>query len=216
MTKISTILCLLTLIVLSSTYPSHAFYDYKTGRWLNQDPIGYQDGVNLYAYVNSNPVNRVDPRGLCEADCADEPGNEEEQQSTSQSQSLEGCPDPPPKDDENWCREWIWNPFHDSKATCYREIPSRGLGFGRHCCYYENFVGPPVPGDRSVPLSEPVHTDNPAPVIGRMGQEEFVVGLGGLREGDCIYGCLESILHIGNDVILDPIFDLFRFICGAQ
>ena len=45
-------------------YNRNRFYDYYTGCWLNQDPIGYQDGVNLYAYVNSNPVNKTDPRGL--------------------------------------------------------------------------------------------------------------------------------------------------------
>ena len=45
-------------------YNRNRFYDYYTGCWLNQDPIGYQDGVNLYAYVNSNPVNRSDPQGL--------------------------------------------------------------------------------------------------------------------------------------------------------
>ncbi|MCP4707885.1 MAG: RHS repeat-associated core domain-containing protein, partial [Planctomycetes bacterium] len=50
-------------------YNRNRFYDYYTGRWLNQDPIGYQDGVNLYAYVNSNPVNRMDSMGLCQADC---------------------------------------------------------------------------------------------------------------------------------------------------
>ena len=65
MTKKCTILGLLTLIVLSSAHPSHAFYDYKTGRWLNQDPIGSQDGPNLYAYVHSNPINRMDSFGLC-------------------------------------------------------------------------------------------------------------------------------------------------------
>ena len=37
--------------------------------WLNQDPIGYQDGPNLYAYVHSNPINRADALGLCQADC---------------------------------------------------------------------------------------------------------------------------------------------------
>ncbi len=47
-------------------YNRNRFYDYETGRWLNQDPIGYQDGVNLYAYVNSNPMNRVDSMGLCD------------------------------------------------------------------------------------------------------------------------------------------------------
>ena len=45
-------------------YNRNRFYDYNTGCWFNQDPIGYQDGVNLYAYVNSNPINRADPQGL--------------------------------------------------------------------------------------------------------------------------------------------------------
>ena len=52
----------ITLFVLTSN--SSAFYDYQTGRWLNQDPIGYQDSVNLYAYVSSNPVNMADPMGF--------------------------------------------------------------------------------------------------------------------------------------------------------
>ncbi len=34
------------------------------GRWLQQDPIGYVDGLNLYQYEKSNPVNFVDGFGL--------------------------------------------------------------------------------------------------------------------------------------------------------
>jgi len=45
-------------------YNRNRFYDYYTGCWLNQDPIGYQDGPNLYAYVGSNPVNFADSMGL--------------------------------------------------------------------------------------------------------------------------------------------------------
>ena len=45
-------------------YHRNRFYDYRTGRWLNQDPIGYQDGVNLYEYVKSNPVMYYDEYGL--------------------------------------------------------------------------------------------------------------------------------------------------------
>jgi RHS repeat-associated protein len=33
------------------------------GRWLQQDPLGYVDGLNLYQYVNDNPVNYRDPTG---------------------------------------------------------------------------------------------------------------------------------------------------------
>jgi RHS repeat-associated protein len=39
------------------------YYDPGTGRFTQQDPIGYQGGLNLYAYVDGNPVNAVDPSG---------------------------------------------------------------------------------------------------------------------------------------------------------
>ena len=39
-------------------------YDPSTGRWLNRDPIQERGGLNLYAYVNNNPVDRKDTLGL--------------------------------------------------------------------------------------------------------------------------------------------------------
>jgi uncharacterized protein RhaS with RHS repeats len=32
--------------------------------WLSRDPIGYDGGINLYAYVGNNVVNETDPEGL--------------------------------------------------------------------------------------------------------------------------------------------------------
>jgi RHS repeat-associated protein len=39
-------------------------YNPTIGRWISRDPIGEQAGINLYVYVDNNPVDGVDPLGL--------------------------------------------------------------------------------------------------------------------------------------------------------
>lgn len=41
-----------------------------TGRFLQQDPTGYDDGMNMYAYTHNNPVRYTDPSGLNGEDCS--------------------------------------------------------------------------------------------------------------------------------------------------
>jgi RHS repeat-associated protein len=40
------------------------FYDPSIGRFVNEDPLRFEGGcVNLYSYVNNNPLNGKDPTG---------------------------------------------------------------------------------------------------------------------------------------------------------
>ena len=44
-------------------YYGYRFYGPVLGRWLIRDPIGEVGGINLYGFVDDNPVNTHDPDG---------------------------------------------------------------------------------------------------------------------------------------------------------
>ena len=48
-------------------YYKARFYNPSLGRFLQTDPVGYQDDLNLYAYVGNDPLDHSDPMGTkCE------------------------------------------------------------------------------------------------------------------------------------------------------
>jgi RHS repeat-associated protein len=58
--------------------PELKLYHYKArlyapqlGRFLQTDPVGYDDGLNLYAYVGNDPVGRIDPNGTSDLNLFD-------------------------------------------------------------------------------------------------------------------------------------------------
>ncbi len=49
-------------------YHSARYYIPWLGRWISADPLGIKDGLNVFRYVENNPLRNNDPGGLCTCD----------------------------------------------------------------------------------------------------------------------------------------------------
>ena len=92
----------------------YRFYDPYLQRWVNRDPIGEEEGPNLYAIVSNNTLSTFDPFGL------------EKRPKKLPSETPSFPPDigdvPPEKRDQNWVVSCMQ--FCDafcSKAPCPQE-----------------------------------------------------------------------------------------------
>jgi len=129
------------------------YYKPEIGRFLQTDPIGYEGGLNLYAYVQNNPVMFTDPLGLLTPGMGNfyygrpvdvGPWHEPKPPGWHRRRNvLRNCPPNEPKpgsvdecsDNPNPWRREGWNPFHEGQS--YRRRDRTGTG-GSQCSYDQN------------------------------------------------------------------------------
>ena len=100
------------------------YYDPKIGRFISEGPIGFSGGINFFAYVFNDPVNRTDPSGQA---------------------VVQVPPLPPPPNPTSFWQQFFWHFFSQTRTmlpmpTACFIIPAM-----------PSFVGPGPFATRSIP-----------------------------------------------------------------
>ncbi len=102
------------------------YYDPQTGRFVSEDPIGFDAGINFYAYVKNSPVNLVDPTGTSDA-CTFGGCSGARKPSLPDAQFADGSSDMWLNYQRMEQRQWIGaDKYYHCMANC--QATNRGLG----------------------------------------------------------------------------------------